>query len=165
MSTGLSLSYSSITVALTQFTEANWPRKRLNPPEISRTAFNTPVERGYSFEAPHIWQVSAILSDQVAVGQTFSPADNLVAMYDLWQQVGGDIVLSDYTRDFSEAGTTTGDRTRGLASGGSVTNSGNVIRYPATFNVRFAGELNLSGPNAIEVGVSFQLVETAKTTP
>lgn len=161
----LSLSYSGITVALTDFTDRNWPRKRLDPPEISRTAYGTPVERGFSFEAPHIWQVSAYLSDQVAAGQTFSPADNLIAMNDLWQQVGGDIVLSDYTRHFSEVGTVTGDRTRGLAVGGAVVTSGGVIRYPATFKVRFAGDMSLSSPNLTELVASFQLVETTKTTP
>jgi hypothetical protein len=154
---GLTLIYSGITVNLTVFTANTWPRKRLNPPEVSRTANNTPIVRGFSFEAPHIWQVEAILNDS---GTRPSDADRMDALYDLWQQNGGNITLYDETRDFVEES----PRTRAIVSGGTTTTvATGVIAYPAQFNVQFSGDMNRTG-QGVTVVYSFQLVEMEATT-
>lgn len=163
MSSGLTLIYAPLTVSLTRFSDSTWPRRRIETPEISRTAWGTPNERGTSYEPPHLWQVSALVSDVRATVADFSVADQLEAMYNRWQVTGGDIVLHDYTRDISEA-----VQTRALATGGTVrtlgTSPNQTVRYPAQFNVRFSGELTLERRTSTgsELLATFQLVETTK---
>lgn len=160
----LTLAYGTITVTLSRFAEASWPRRRIEIAEISRTAFGTPNERGTSYEPPHLWQVSALVSDFRALVTDFSDADRLEAIYNRAQLVGGDITLSDYTRDYSEPA----PRTRALAAGGAAktlgTTPNQMVRYPAVFNVRFAGELVLERQTSTGLSVlaTFQLVETTK---
>jgi hypothetical protein len=160
---GLVLSYAGLTVSLTRFSGASWPRRRIETPEISRTAYGTPVERGTSYEAPHIWQVSALVSDVRATTGSFSDADTLEAMYNRWLVASGDLVLHDYTRDYSEAS----PRTRALAAGGVAVTVGTTVRYPAQFNVRFSGELTLERQTSTGTMVlaNFQLIETTRRTP
>ncbi len=159
MSSGLVLSYAGLTVSLTRFSGASWPRRRIETPEISRTAWGTPIERGTAYEPPHIWQVSALVSDVSGVG-AFSDADTLEAMYNRWLVASGDLVLHDYTRDYSEAT----PRTRALAAGGVAVTVGSTVRYPAQFNVRFSGELTLERQTSTGTMVlaSFQLLETTR---
>ena len=160
---GLTLVYAGITVSLTRFSEASWPRRRIETPELSRTAYGTPNERGTAYEAPHLWQVSAKVSDVRPTAADFSQADNLEAIYNRWQTIGGDIVLHDYTRDYSEPS----PRTRALATGGTVVTVAGTVRYPAQFRVRFAGELGLAVQSSAgsEILATFQLLETTKVLP
>ena len=160
---GLTLVYAGITVSLTRFSEASWPRRRIETPELSRTAWGTPNERGTSYEPPHLWQVSAKVSDVRANPSAFSQADNLEAIYNRWQLTGGDITLHDYTRDYSEPS----PRTRALATGGVVVTVAGTVRYPAQFRVRFAGELGLAVQSSAgsEILATFQLLETTKVLP
>ena len=160
----LVLAYGTITVTLSRFSEASWPRRRIETAEISRTAFGTPNERGTSYEPPHLWQVSALVSDFRALTTDFSDADKLQAIYDRFQIVGGDITLSDYTRDYSEPS----PQSRTMAAGGAVRTLGTapnqMVRYPAVFNVRFSGELVLERQTSTGLSLlaTFQLVETTK---
>lgn len=160
---GLVLSYAGLTATLTRFSGASWPRRRIETPELSRTAWGTPVERGTSYEAPHIWQVSALVSDIRDTAGSFSEADTLEAMYNRWLVASGDIVMHDYTRDYSEAS----PRTRALAAGGVAVTVGTTVRYPAQFNVRFSGELTLERQTSTGMMVlaNFQLIETTKRAP
>ena len=160
---GLTLQYAGITVSLTRFSEASWPRRRIETPELSRTAWGTPNERGTAYEVPHLWQVSANVSDVRANPSAFSQADNLEAIYNRWQLTGGDIILHDYTRDYSEPS----PRTRALATGGAVVTVAGTVRYPAQFRVRFAGELGLAVQSSAgsEILATFQLLETTKVLP
>ena len=160
---GLVLSYAGLTASLTRFSGASWPRRRIETPELSRTAWGTPVERGTSYESPHLWQVSALVSDVRATVGSFSDADTLEAMYNRWLVASGDIVLHDYTRDYSEVS----PRTRALAAGGTAVTVGTTVRYPAQFNVRFSGELTLERQTStgMMVLVNFQLIETTRRTP
>jgi hypothetical protein len=157
---GLTLTYQGLTVALTTFDSSSWPRKRIDTPEVSRTAYGTPIERGTSYEPPHIWQISALVSDARSSPTVFSDADNLEAMFNLWQITGGDLVLHDYSRDYSEAS----PRTRALATGGTEVTVSSVVRYPAQFNVRFSGDLTLElqTSTGTMVKATFQLIETTK---
>jgi hypothetical protein len=157
---GLVLSYAGLTVALTRFSDASWPRRRIETPELSRTAYGTPMVRGTSYEPPHLWQVAALVSDTRATAGAFSDADTLEAMYNRWLIAGGDVVLHDYTRDYSEAS----PRTRALASGGAAVTVGTTVRYPAQFNVQFSGELTLERQTSTGTMVvaSFQLLETTR---
>jgi hypothetical protein len=157
---GLTLTYQGLSVSITRFDGATWPRTRIDTPELSRTAYNTPIERGTSYEPPHIWQVTALISDARESPTAFSPADNLEAMFNLWQVTGGDLVLHDYTRDYSEIA----PRSRALASGGVVAASAGLVRYPAQFNVRFSGDLRMERQTSTGtmVKVTFQLIETTK---
>ena len=159
MSSGLVLSYAGLTVSLTRFSGASWPRRRIETPELSRTAWGTPIERGTSYEAPHIWQVSALVSDVRASASAFSDADTLEAIYNRWLVASGDLVLHDYTRDYSEVS----PQTRALAAGGVAVTVGTTVRYPAQFNVRFSGELTLEiQTSSGDVLAGFQLIETTK---
>ena len=160
MSTGLVISYAGLTVALTRFSGASWPRRRIETPEISRTAWGTPIERSTAYEPPHLWQVAALVSDTRATSGAFSDADTLEAMYNRWLVTSGDLVLHDYTRDYSEAS----PRTRALAAGGTVVTVSSTVRYPAQFNVRFSGELTLERQTSMGTMVlaSFQLLETTR---
>ena len=144
---------------MTRFSGASWPRRRIETPEITRTAWGTPQERGTSYEPPHLWQVAALVSDLRAPG-TFSEADTLEAMYSRWLVASGDLVLHDYTRDYSEAA----PRTRQLAAGRTATTVGTTVRYAAQFNVRFSGELTLERQDSTGTMVlaSFQLIETTR---
>ena len=153
MTTGLILTYRGLSVTIRQLTSNSWPRTRIETPEISRTAYGAATERGYFFEAPHIWAISAVLNDE---GAELTDAGTLDAIYDLWQQNGGDIVLDDYTRPYREES----PRTRELASGGAVITVGDVINYPAKFNVRFQAELSRAIKNDREVIAEFTLIET-----
>jgi hypothetical protein len=157
---GLTLTYQGLSISLTRFDGTSWPRTRIDTPELSRTAYNTPIERGTSYEPPHIWQVSALVSDARATASDFSDMDTLEAMFNTWQIAGGDLVLHDYTRDFSEAA----PQTRALATGGTVRTSGTIVRYPAQFNVRFSGDLKIDRQTSTGtmVKATFQLVETTK---
>lgn len=157
---GLTLVYGGITVALTRFSEKNWPRRRIETPEPSTTAWGAPNERGTAYEPPHLWQVSAIINDTRATAGDFSQADYLDAIYNRWLIIGGDIVLHDYSRDYSEPS----PRTRALATGGTAVTVGTMVRYPAQFNVRFVGELGLAiqSPQNGDVLATFQLRETTK---
>jgi hypothetical protein len=156
---GLVLTYAGLTLTLTRFSGASWPRRRIETPEISRTAWGTPVERSTAYEAPHIWQVSALVSDARATTESFSDADTLEAMYNRWLVASGDLVLHDYTRDYSEAS----PRTRALATGGTAVTVGTTVRYPAQFNVRFSSELTLEiQTSSGDVLAGFQLIETTK---
>jgi hypothetical protein len=157
---GLTLTYQGLSVAFTRFDGASWPRKRIDTPEISRTAYGTPIQRGTSFEPPHLWQISALVSDVRSSPTVFSDADNLEAMFNLWQIASGDLVLHDYSRDYSELA----PRTRALATGGTVATVGTVVRYPAQFNVRFSGDLTLERQTSkgTMIKATFQLVETTK---
>lgn len=157
---GLVLSYAGLTVALTRFSGASWPRRRIETPELSRTAYGTPIERGTSYEPPHLWQVAALVSDARDTASSFSDADVLEAMYNRWLVASGDLVLHDYTRDYSEVS----PRTRALATGGTAVTVGTTVRYPAQFNVRFSGELTLERQTSRGnmVLASFQLLETTR---
>ena len=157
---GLTLVYAGITVSLTRFSEASWPRRRIETPELSRTAYGTPVERGTAFEPPHLWQVSTAVSDRRETAASFSDLDNLEGIYNRWQIIGGDIILHDYSRDFSEPS----PRTRALATGGVVVTVAGTVRYPAQFRVRFQGELGLTRQTSTGASVlaTFQLLETTK---
>lgn len=157
---GLVLSYAGLTVALTRFSDASWPRRRIETPELSRTAYGTPMVRGTSYEPPHLWQVAALVSDTRATAGAFSDADTLEAMYNRWLIAGGDVVLHDYTRDYSEAS----PRTRALAAGGTAVTVGTTVRYPAQFNAQFSGELTLERQTSTGTMVvaSFQLLETTR---
>ena len=157
---GLTLVYAGITVSLTRFSEASWPRRRIETPELSRTAWGTPNERGTAYEAPHLWQVSAAVSDRRETAASFSDLDNLEGIYNRWQLTGGDIILHDYTRDYSEPS----PRTRALATGGVVVTVAGTVRYPAQFRVRFQGELGLTRQTSTGASVlaTFQLLETTK---
>jgi hypothetical protein len=160
---GLVLTYAGLTSTLTRFSGASWPRRRIETPELSRTAWGTPVERGTSYEAPHLWQVSALVNDARATTGSFSDADTLEAMYNRWLVASGDLVLHDYTRDYSEAS----PRTRALATGGVAVTVGTTVRYPAQFNVRFSGELTLERQTSTGTMVlaNFQLIETTRRAP
>jgi hypothetical protein len=157
---GLTLVYGGVTVNLRQFSETNWPRRRIDTPTQERTAFGTPVERGTAFEPPHLWQVSAAVSDRRETAASFSDLDNLEGIYNRWQIIGGDIILHDYSRDFSEPS----PRTRPLATGGAAVTVGAMVRYPAQFRVRFQGELTLNRQSStgLTVLVGFQLIEGIK---
>lgn len=157
---GLTLIYAGITVSLTRFSENTWPRRRIETAELSRTAYGTPTERGTAYEPPYLWQISAKVSDLRATTASFSDLDNLEAIYNRWQLLGGDIVLHDYTRDYSEPS----PRTRALATGGAEVTVWGMVRYPAQFNVRFSGELGLAvqSSQGADVLATFQLVETTK---
>ena len=157
---GLTLVYAGITVSLTRFSDSTWPRRRIETPELSRTAWGTPNERGTAYEAPHLWQVSAKVSDVRANPSAFSQADNLEAIYNRWQLTGGDIILHDYTRDYSEPS----PRTRALATGGTVVTVAGTVRYPAQFRVRFQGEMGLTRQTSTGASVlaTFQMLESTK---
>jgi hypothetical protein len=157
---GLTLTYGGLTVTLTRFSDASWPRRRIETPELSRTAYGTPVSRGTAYEPPHLWQIAAKVSDVRASAGVFSDLDNLESLFNRWQLLGGDIVLHDYTRDYSEPT----PRTRAIASGGAAVTVGSMVRYPAQFNVRFSGELTLEiqSSQGSEVLATFQLIETTK---
>lgn len=160
MSSGLVLTYAGLTATLTRFSGASWPRRRIETPELSRTVYGTPIERSTSYEPPHLWQISALVSDTRATAGAFSDADVLEAMYNRWLVASGDLVLHDYTRDYSEAA----PRTRALATGGTVVTVGTTVRYPAQFNVRFSGELTLERQTSTGTMVvaTFQLLETTR---
>jgi hypothetical protein len=103
--------------------------------------------------------VSALVSDVRASASAFSDADTLEAIYNRWLVASGDLVLHDYTRDYSEVS----PQTRALAAGGVAVTVGTTVRYPAQFNVRFSGELTLEiQTSSGDVLAGFQLIETTK---
>ena len=163
MTHGMDLVYRGRTVELRsrRFTAFNWPRTRIETPEINRNAFGTPSERGFSFEPPHIWTVGIVLRDRDSLtveATTFSDAEKLDALYSVWQIHGGDIILHDYTRYFFEEA----PRTRALAAGAAELVDDGVVRYFAQFNVRFQDALTKTIQTDFDVAFDFTLVETTK---
>jgi hypothetical protein len=139
-----------LSATLSRFTNGNYPRERLDPPTISRSQNGTPLRRGTSYEAPHLWQVAAIVDATTALA--------LQSIHDLYQLSPGAIVLDDLIRPYTEPG----PRSRALATGAPAASVvGSNVRYFARFNAEFQGALAV-----VEKGrwfeVSCQLVETTK---
>ena len=154
---GLDLIYEDLSLTITRFGPATWPRTVIEFPEISRSFSGTPVERGLSFLPPHVWQITAILSD-VSTPTTLSELDILEAIYQRYLEFSGDIRVHDRTRDFKEKTT----RTRAVATGGTVKTVGTTLTYPAQFNARFSEGLEPGRrtKKGTEVDCTFQLTET-----
>ena len=149
----LSLSYQSITVNLSRFADANFPRERLEPLTAGQSRNGASLLNGPSYESKHIWNVSAIVP----------PADAALAqdISDLYQLLAGNVVVSDGIRPYTEPT----PRTRPLVATTTATTIGSRVRYFAQFNALISG-VTVNKLRLFEetYQVDFQLTELSKLT-
>ena len=150
MSTLILTAYG-LTATLRRFDSGNFPRDRIDTPDISRTAYGSINRRGTVYEPPHLWQVAAIVNEATAL--------TLQSMHDLYQRSPGAIVVDDLVRSYTEPS----PRSRALATGvGPVVTFGGNVRYFARFNAEFQGALSVEELGKGWYKVGFQLVETTR---
>jgi len=145
----ITLNFANLTLPLTRFAEGNYPRERLNPPEISRSQWGTPLRTGTAYEAPHTWQISVYLSED--------EADTLEAIYGAYIAAPAAVRVWDQARKYAEPS----PRTRALVPGTSETAKGEQVLYFAQFNAEFSGPVSL-GKAGNWRQATFTLVETFK---
>ena len=145
----LTLQYVSLEVKLWRFTQDNFPRERLNGPELSRSQANTPLRKGRPYEAPYNWQISAICDPD--------EAETLDAMHGAYQKSPSAVLILDRTRRYWEPG----PRTREIVADTTELTKGGQVGYYAHFNAEFQGALTI-GKLGNYRRVDFQLVETTK---
>lgn len=149
--TTLTLTAYSLTATLSRFGSGNFPRERIDTADISRTAYGSINRRGTSYEAPHLWQVAAVVD--------LATAEILQSMHDLYQLAPDAIAVDDLIRPYTEPS----PRTRALAtSAPAATTVGSNTRYYARFNAEFQGALAVEKLGNGWHKVTFQLAETTR---
>lgn len=151
MSSSIILASGSLSLTITRFSNASYPRERIDGPTLSYSAYGSPVREGTWFEPKHIWNIEARLNATERL-----MLDRLYA-YWLLSDPKPAIILSDQTRQFTEPS----PRTRALASGATETIADGMTSYFAQFQVEFGQEPKYSQDGAFVVA-SLQLMETVK---
>jgi len=163
MTTGLSLTFSGLTVNFRQFRGLAWPRT-YNPdswPAISYTAYSTPQRRGVSYFPYFLLEVEGLLSDVNVNASGFSDAVTFDAIVNLYAASPGPITVNDYSRLHIESTA----RTQAIASGETANTSGSLIAYPPQFQAEFSGPPARQERAGSDVAYSFTLTQTGVIAP
>lgn len=129
MAKTLTLSIDSYTVTIATFAQNGYERTHADTGETEYSIWGAPLDSGTFFEPKFIWAIQCYLSkeDWIKLNAIFSLSDKKRRAQQNYR-----ITINDYIEEIIEDS----PRTRAVASGGSVSNLGNSVYYPARFYVR-----------------------------
>lgn len=154
----LTLTFAGLTATLSTFSEGNFPRTRIETPQITLSRNGAILRDGTTYEPPHVWQIVTVVNRHLR--------DILEAMHGYAMSTPGSVLVDDEIRLFSESS----PRTRAIVPSTSEVTQGLAVQYYSRFNAEFQGAFEISqnssaAPESSDVLAyiaTFQLRETTK---